>query len=143
MTNVNSDETPGGEENGTPETGTPEAIISMDPDLVHDLKAELEPKKLSLKTLDAKIDALDDTVGGLIGPVMARVSRLEEQVRALDGTDGPEDGETPQWVIDIVQGVVEALHGVRLQGARTQALQLEQKYLGKDNSEILAEEGRS
>ena len=60
---------------------------------------------------------------------------LEFRVQIIENEDdGPtvESDSVPQWGLDMVEALIEALHGVRLQGAQQYAIKLQAKYFSEE-----------
>ncbi len=95
--------------------------------------------QLTLKELAQRIEDLAADIH--IEDIQLRLDVLEE-AQVWDSSQAALDSDTtdaiPPWGIEVVEALVEALKGVRLQGAQTFALALEAKYFPLE--EVVEEE---
>ena len=93
--------------------------------------------QLTLKELDLKIDNLVEVVNDqakIAGEGFVEVDRLIGKLREQQ----QQDIGDPEF--DVIQGVIEALHGVRLQRAGEMAASLEAKYFPPEDVEEVEED---
>ncbi len=76
---------------------------------------------------DARLEIVEDAIAAEVD--VAQVWSFDENGESLQITVEPTPADAlPTWGIEIVEGVIEALKGVRLQRAQEYALALEAKY---------------
>ena len=83
------------------------------------------------KELEDRIRAFDMR----LSDVGIQVENLEGQITTLGQTLYDDAHTVPQWGLDMVEALIEALHGVRLQGAQQYAIKLQERYFPEDGEE--------
>ena len=116
------------------------------------------PGPLSMKTLDARLGLVEEEsrMGGNFlddwNTLVNRVIALENLTNDLDETQSEDSGDAPDlytrvialendggfrsgWHLEIVEALIEALKGVRLAGAQSYAIALQEKYFPEEEVE--------
>ena len=84
--------------------------------------------QLTMKELDERLSALETEVEAQGATLVSTTVLSGNTALSVLVTD-----ETPEWGLEIIRGVIQALHAVRLQSAQEYALALEAKYFPSES----------
>ena len=87
----------------------------------------------ALTDLEGRLSSLEAVMDGEAAKLI--FEHIEVESALPDSDDAVPTSAVPAWGIEIVEALIEALKGVRLQGAQTFALALEAKYFPTEEVE--------